>query len=338
MLAAEASEEAEVGRALRALLDHPSLERLERGAALAGVPGVRRYRTLLARRGPPAAGDVAAAQGRTAARAGASAEAATVQSFGRIAGWLNAAAGTACYRVVRGLRNPRELPAPARSKAEWDAAIVRTSATGAVPGGAAPARAADGGAPEGASESGAGDRRTPEAREADRSATELLLLAEVKAAPLAATEDLARLVRGLHALAQADAGAAYAFGGAPGAGPVRIVGASLRRLRPDGLVPPANVIYACASDTEAPPRWLGPAARGALLADPASLAHAGRLLLGGTPGPDELLPLWDALREAPRWRAVVRQYEAARLARETMLHPVDLEHAVRSALAGRRAH
>jgi hypothetical protein len=33
----------------------------------------------------------------------------------------------------------------------------------------------------------------------------------------------------------------------------------------------------------------------------------------------------------------VQQYEAARLAREAMLHPVDLEHAVRSALAGRRA-
>lgn len=314
MLAVDANEDAELGRALPPLLAHPGLERLERGAALQGVESVRRYRALLERRGPPAAGAGAAGQGRTAARAGAFAEAAAVQSFGRIAGWLNAAAGAARYRAVHGLCNPRELTAPPRGKAEWDAAIVRT-----------------------APDAGAADCGAPEAREADRGVTELVLLAEVKSAPPAAAEDLPRLVRGLQALARADAGAAYAFGGAAGEEPVRIAGASLRRLRPRGLVPPAGVIYACASDPDAPPRWLGAAAKGMLLADRASLAHADRLLRGGTPSADELLPLWNALQEAPRWRAVVQQYEAARLAGELMLHPLDLEHAVQSALAGGRA-
>lgn len=301
MLAAHAHEDVEPGRALRALLAHPGLERLERGAALQGVESVRRYRALLERRGTAGA---AAEQDRTTARAGDLAEARTVQAFGRIADGLNVAAGAPRYRVVRGLRNPRELPAPPRGKAEWDAAIVSAA---------------------------------PEAGEADRGASELVLLAEVKAAPLAAAEDLPRLVRGLQALAGADAGAAYAFGCATGADPVRIMGASLRRLRPQGLGPPPGVVYACAADTEAPPRWLGAAAKGRLLADPASLAHAERLLRGGTPGPDELLPSWDTLEQAPRWRAVVQQYEAARLAREAMLHPADLERAVQRVLEGRRA-
>ena len=96
---------------LREVLDSPSLQRLERGRALAASPVVQRYRALFEQQAPAPGG----------ARAGATAEQATVAAFDAIAALLGEA-----YRAVARLRLPRGFPGDARkAKDEWDAAILR---------------------------------------------------------------------------------------------------------------------------------------------------------------------------------------------------------------------
>ena len=164
--------------------------------------------------------------------------------------------------------------------------------------------------------------------------SDLVLLAEVKASPAAATSDLPRLLRGLERLAHAQAQAVYEFASPQGTVPLR--GDSLRALRPQGRVLPPQVSYCCDAPPEAQPPVLSAAANAVLLAEPASIAFAQQLLAGGSPHPAALLPVWQDLPHAPRLHATLHQYDTACAAREAMLHPGDLLAAVQARLSHAR--
>lgn len=156
---------------------------------------------------------------------------------------------------------------------------------------------------------------------------ELLLLVEAKAAPAAATTDLPRLLRGLGRLARAGHQGPVRLASADG--PLAVSGASLRRLRPHGVLLPGHVVYLCSAAAEPGPALLSPPARALLLAEPASVAFALALEAGGAPGAEELAPVWDAVLGQPRLRPVLHQYPTACAARAAMLHPDDLLAAAR---------
>ena len=164
--------------------------------------------------------------------------------------------------------------------------------------------------------------------------SDLVLLAEVKASPAAATSDLPRLLRGLERLAQAQADEVMAF--ASPQGPVPLRGESLRALRPQGRVLPPQVFYCCDAPPEAQAPVLSAAARAVLLAEPASIAFAQQLPAGGSPDPEDLLPVWQDLPHAPRLHATLHQHDTACAAREAMLHPDDLLAAVQARLSQAR--
>lgn len=271
--------------ALQAVLSNPALERLVRGNRLLHLEAVRRYQALCERQGPTAGSHAALSKGRASARRGEVAEEDGVQAFRKIADALNQhEKGVANYRVVQSLRNPPAFPGEAnKAKEEWDAAIVRSS-------------------------TGDGD--------------ELVLLAEIKASPAAATADFSRLLRGLRRLAEARPETTYAFASADGV--ARIQGASLQRLQPDGDSLPPHVIYCCSAPPEAYPPLLSAASKAMLLGEPASLAFAHQLLAGELPSAASLEPVWKALTTEPRLRAALHQYDTARKARAAMLHPADL--------------
>jgi hypothetical protein len=271
------------------IVSNPGLARLERGAELLAHPGVQRYRELCERRGPLAGSDAAGASGRNSARLGATAEEATLKAFDEIARWLNARETAARYRALGSLRTPRGFPgAVDKAKDEWDAAIVRS----------------------------------------DGDSADIVLLAEVKASPAAATPDFSRLVRGLLRLAHASPQEHYVF--ASSVGDVRVTGASLRRLQPDAQALPPHVIYCCSAAPEVQPPMLSAATKAVLLAEPASVAFAGQLTRGAAPESGALLPVWDALATAPRLRSALHQYQTATIVRDAMLHPDDLLAAVRA--------
>ncbi|KLN53954.1 hypothetical protein [Variovorax paradoxus] len=270
---------------LEAIRSSPALQRLERGSELLRLESVQRYQALCERRGPLAGSDAAAAEGRASAQQGRIAEHAAVEAFRKIADSLNRhRKGAATYRVARGLRTPRGFPGEAnKAKEEWDGAIVRGDGNGAA---------------------------------------DLVLLAETKASPAAATSDFPRLLRGLRRLAQAHAEAVYAFASADGE--QRILGASLQGLRPIRRLLPPHVIYCCSAPLEALPQPLGAATKAVLLAEPASLAFAQQLARGEAPSHAALAPVWNALATAPRLQSALHQYETAQKARAAMLHPDDL--------------
>lgn len=272
--------------ALAGVLSSEALRRLRQRDALLALPAVQHYRALCEQRGPSAGSDAAAAQGRASARVGGVAERATAEVFTRIAQWLDAhSGGGAGYRALRGLRTPRGFPGETgKAKDEWDAAIVRRA--------------------------GAGD------------AVHIVLLAEVKASPAAAPPDYSRLLRGLQRLALANAGEAYTFASADG--DVRIAGASLQALQPQGRALPPQVVYCCSAPTEPPPPWLSPATQAVLLGEPASLAFADQLYRGEAPPAEALVPVWEALPKAPRLLSALHQYPTAVAARDAMVHPQDL--------------
>ncbi|GAB3769399.1 hypothetical protein GCM10028796_34400 [Ramlibacter monticola] len=280
---------AELDDALRAgpheaIARGPALQRLLRGEALRQGEAVRRYLALCAQRGPGAGSPAAAARGRSAARAGDDAERATVEAFEILVRLLQARLPGA-YRVLRSLRPPSGFPGErGKAKDEWDVAIVCEAAAGSA---------------------------------------DLLLLAEVKASPAAASSDFARLHRGLQRLAQAEAGRDYAFA-IEGGGTARLAGASLRALQPAAGALPEHVVYCCTAPPEPRPQLLAAASKAMLAAEPASLAYAQRLARGAATDDEELRPVWDALLHAPRLRATLHQDATARLVREAMLHPADL--------------
>ncbi|MEJ8836366.1 hypothetical protein [Ramlibacter sp. AN1133] len=281
---AEGAPEADASLAatLDAILGSEALQRLVRRAALLPGASVQRYLALCERRGPSASSHAAATQGRSAARAGDDAERATVAAFQQLVDLLRSRT-PGTYRVLRSLRPLAGFPGDrGKAKDEWDAAIASDSREGA----------------------------------------DLLLLAEVKAAPAAASSDFSRLHRGLVRLAHADAARSYAFGTADGE--ARIRGASLRQLQPAPRGLPAQVIYCCTAPPETQPSLLAAASKAVLAAEPASLAYARRLAQGDTPDDAQLRPVWEALTHAPRLRATLHQDATARLVREAMLHPQDL--------------
>lgn len=271
---------------IEGLLAHPALARLQRHGELLRHENVQRYLALCAGRGPVAGSAAATASGRASARLGGLAEDETLHAFHEIAARLQAhdAAGPR-YLAVGSLRTPRGFPGEAhKSKDEWDAAVLRERTAGAP--------------------------------------AEVLLLAEVKASPAAATPDFARLLRGLQRLALAQPGAAYRFPSTDGL--LTLDGDSLRALAPQGHALPAQVIYCCAAPPEAQPPLLSAASRAVLLAEPGSLSFARRLAGGEAPDPAELGVVWDALCAEPRLRSALHQYQTARDVREAMLHPGDL--------------
>jgi hypothetical protein len=282
-------------RALQALHDGEALARLVRGASLCARPAVQHYQRLLARQGPAAGSEDASALGRAAADAGNAAEHAAAEAFERVARLLQPCTPASLLRVRRSLRTPTGFPGAApKTKDEWDVALLADPAGGG--------------------------------------AAQAVLLAEVKAAPAAATSDYARLVRGLQRLAQADAGVSYTFDSADGE--VAIAGDSLRRLAPaPGGLPP-HVIYCCCAPAETRPLLLNAATRAVLLVEPESLAYAARLQRRDAVSPDDLAPVWHALTREPRLRSALHQDETARAARDAILHPDDLVEAVARALAG----
>jgi hypothetical protein len=283
---------------LRAILSDPALTRLARGSKLLRLEAVQRYQALCERQGPMAGSHAALSKGRASARRGEAAEETSSHALGGVADLLNRhAEGNARYRVVRSLRNPAAFPGEAnKAKEEWDAAIVRI---------------------------GAGDGAGDGDGDGDGDGAELVLLAEIKASPSAATADFSRLLRGLRRLAEAAPEESYAFASADGE--TRIHGASLQRLLPDGDTLPPHVIYCCSAAPEPRPPVLSAASKAVLLAEPASLAFAHRLLAGAeAPLPELLAPAWDALMTEPRLRSALHQYDTARKARAAMLHPADL--------------
>lgn len=155
--------------------------------------------------------------------------------------------------------------------------------------------------------------------------TDIVLLAEVKASPTAASSDLARLLRGLRRLAHADPDTDYAFPCADGE--ARIAGASLRQLQPRLHALPPQVIYCCVAE-EARPQMLSAASKAVLLTEPACLAFA----RGELHRHQDLAPVWEALTTQPRLRSALHQDETARTVREAMLHPQDLLAAARQQL------
>lgn len=294
-LAQNLSEQPALGAPLEALLSNPALARLQRGDELLRLDTVQRYQALCERRGPLAGSHAAATEGRTSAREGERAEQVAAEAFGKLAELLNRHRdGAAGYRVMRSLRTPRGFPGTAnKAKEEWDAALLR-------------------------SEQGV--------------AADLVLLAEIKASPAAATSDFPRLLRGLQRLAHASADAAYVFASADGA--ARILGASLRELEPTGHSLPTHVIYCCSAAAEPPPQLLSAASKAVLLAEPASLAFAEQIARGESPPHAALASVWNELQAAPRLRAALHQYETATKARAAMLHPDDLLAAVERSLVG----
>lgn len=270
--------------ALAALQSRPALARLARTHELLAQAGVRRYLDLRSRHGPTAGSDDAAAAGRASARHGVRAEQATVQAFALAAGLLAGQATGAHWRVLRSLRPLPGFPgATVQAKDEWDVALAR-------------------GAPGGA--------------------WALVLVAEVKASPAAASSDFPRLLRGLQRLGQAEVAADYRFASAEGE--VLLQGAALRRLAPQGRALPPQVIYCSTAPVEPRPSLLGAATRAVLLAEPASLAFALQLAAGADPREGDLEPVWQALATQARLRAALHQDHTARAAREAMLHPQDL--------------
>ncbi|WP_088953099.1 hypothetical protein [Variovorax sp. HW608] len=291
LLATLGDDESRLESGLHDLAVHPALRRRIRAQAMSALEPVRRYRALRARRVPPAGSEVALDQGRAAAREGAQAEHAAAEALRQVTAFLNDLEGGSArgsYRVLRTLLTPRELSGGGdRSKEEWDVAIVRSA------------------------DDGPGD---------------VVLLAEVKAAPAAVTSDMPRLLRGLARLAQADAGAAFTFASVDGA--VRLRGSSLRALDPPGRSLPEPVIYLCSAPTESRPTLLGAAAKAVLLSEPASLVFACALADGAAPPHAGLRPVWDALPHETRLRATLNQYDTARRARDAMLYTGDLRAAV----------
>ena len=289
--------DADLASALRALLDAPALARLQRLDALASDPRVRQYEAIREKQGPRSGSEEANAQGLLARQRGVAVEILAARALEALARHLDQASpsesrhGDASpgYRVVTSLRVPSALAANAdRAKTEWDAVLLRR---------------ADGNANE-----------TP--------LWDVCLLIEAKASVDAATTDLPRLLRGLRLLAQAEPDASYSC--ATQQGQVRLRGASLRALPQEMENLADAVLYCCDAPDETWTPALNAASRMQLLSAPPSLAYAA-LLAAGEPADARMLePLWQDLRQNPRWQAMLNLGATRRLARELMVHPDDL--------------
>jgi hypothetical protein len=220
---------------------------------------------------------------------GRATEAEVLAAFATLARWLDAR-GTVRHRALSRLRPRSGYPvAGAGAKDEWDVALVREAGTGGVA---------------------------------------IVLLAESKASPIAASADWPRLLRGLQRLAQPVDDPLFAAA----EGEVRVDAASLRALSPAGDELPPQVLYCCtAHEAHAP--VLAPSARALLLQQQACIAFARALARGEAAPPDQLAIVWDGLTRSGALRSVLHQDQMTRRAREAMLHPDDLLAAARAAIA-----
>lgn len=300
----------DLASALRALDADPALARLCRIETLARDPQVCRYRSLRAQLGPRAGSDEASAQARVARQRGVMVETLAARALEAVAAYLErleaaaTAGGAPRYRVVTSLRVPAGLAAEAdRAKSEWDAVLLRR---------VDPAQAT-------AVRAQAGATATP----ADPAALwDICLVIEAKASFEAATTDLPRLLRGLRLLASARPDQAYAF--STQQGKVQVRGASLAALPVTEAALAERVLYCSDAPADAPHAGLHAASRTQLLSAPSCLAYAAALSEGRPVDPDDLAPLWQALRHDARWRPVLNLAATRQLARSLMVHPDDL--------------
>jgi hypothetical protein len=265
---------------------------LLRSARLNDDDDVRRFNALRARQAPAGAS--------TSAARGEAAERRAGQALAMIATRANQGVGAAVprVRVVTRLLLPAGFPGdPARSKNEWDIALVR-----GVPGEGDPGPGIDGGAP-----------------------ADLLMLAEVKASPDAAVVDLPTLLRGLRRLGAVNADMVYTL--PCDGGTVRLRGISLTSFQPSGHRPPPRVVYLSDAAADRSPPWLDAATRGALLAQPQVLAFALQRDRGVPPDVGLLRALWTAITHEGRLRHLLHHHDSARHVRAALLHPDDLQEA-----------
>src|SRR5690606_3380792 len=89
------------------------------------------------------------------------------------------------------------------------------------------------------------------------------------------------------------------------------------------------VLYCCDAPTDATPRLLSAASRMQLLSAQASLKFASALAAKQSADFQSLEPVWLQLLEAPKWGAVLNQYQTLRQVRELMVHAGDLLAAAR---------
>lgn len=278
-------------RDLARLLDGAALARMQRATELAADPLVRQYQALRDRQGPRPGSPAAAATGQAAQQRGAAVEVLAAQALQVLARRLGEAEGLpVSYRVVTSMRVPSTLPGSAeRAKSEWDAVLLR---------------------------------QAPQPADAWEPTWDVCLLVEAKASVDAATTDLARLLRGLGLLAQADPEAVYAF--RTHQGPVLLRGAALHALGTEEAALSGTVLYCCDAPAEAAPHLLGAASRMQLLSAPESLDFASAWAQGRPTDAQDLEPVWQQVLASPRWEAVLHQYPAMRRVRELMVHVADL--------------
>ncbi|MCO4865730.1 3-deoxy-D-arabino-heptulosonate 7-phosphate synthase [Cupriavidus sp. WGlv3] len=289
--------EPQPARALAQLLEHPALARLRRLDALASDALVVEYLKLWERYGPRSGSASAVAQGLSSRQRGDAAEAQAALALEALAQRLNAAPdASAPYRVVTSLRVPAAIPAAHKhAKTEWDVVLLRQSAAASDTAGGTPA-------------------------------WDVCLLVEVKASVDAAATDFPRLLRGLRLLAHADKDVVYPFATRQGTVPLR--GAALCALPSASAALSRTVLYCCDAPAEPAPRLLSAASRMQLLSATPTLDFAVALTEAPSADARELEPVWQALLEAPGWRAVLDQYATLRQVRELMVHTDDLLAAV----------
>lgn len=277
---------------LARLLEGASLARLQRAAALENDPQVQMYQALRDRQGPRPGTADATAYGDTAQRRGAAMEALATEALEALARRLDAAQGeSGAYRVVTSMRVPSSIPGSAeRAKSEWDAVLLRRAAH-----------------PCGSAEP----------------TWDLCLLLEAKSSVDAATNDFARLQRGIRLLASADSGATYSFSTRQGG--VLLRGGPLNALAMLGDAGLAGLVLYC-TDAPAPPapHLLGAASRMQLLGAPCSMAFATALAQGGEVNARSLQGVWQQLLQSPQWTPVLQQYPTLQRVRGLMVHVDDL--------------
>lgn len=287
------SNTARVQQGLTRLIQGAALARLQRLDALSADEQVKTYKTLWDRFSHRPGSPEALSVGIAAQQRGAAVEALTSQALEALARRLDDNEQTpGRYRVVTSMRVPASIPGSAdHAKSEWDAVLLRLAQN-----------------------------------ENAEPVWDVCLLAEAKASVDAATTDLPRLLRGLHLLAHAEENAVYSFQSKQGLVPLR--GASLRALTTDEPALARTVLYCCNAPADAWPRLLTTSSRMQLLSAPASVEFGCAVAEQRSADSLQLLPVWAALLESPKWASVLNQYPMLRQVRELMVHTDDLLAAV----------
>jgi hypothetical protein len=260
-----------------------AIERLAQAERLLDDEDVRRFEGLRARQAPGGAA--------TATERGQAAEQSAAEAFVALAAFIHARLppDSPRLRVVTRLLLPAGFPGePARSKNEWDVALVEDA---------------------GAASAG------------------LHLLAEVKASPEAAASDLPTLLRGLQRLGQADAEAVYPLPSDDGVVVLQGRSLRAFEPCAHAL-PPQVLYLSTAAAEPSPPWLDAAARGLLLsqpqVIEFALQRESGRGHADDAP----LRALWAALPHDRRLRSLLHHHDTARHVRAAMLHPADLRAAV----------